>query len=232
MLHALARMAAWHACPQIAWFDHPERSSGALSSVLSTDASHVRGAVGDVVGLMLQNLVTLATGYFIALFFDWRMALLVTGALRWPRGVVHMAQAPWRARACGLQPVGAAQCVQRRSGRAPWRRQPGWLSGGRACMRVCLSAPAGILPLLVFAQVVQTKYMMGTSGAGDKLHGEANQSASESMTAIRAVSSYNMQPAVQDTYGRLLVRARARVGCVCASFVCTHGHEGLPGMKA
>jgi ABC-type multidrug transport system fused ATPase/permease subunit len=46
-----------------------------------SDASYVRGAVGDVVGLMLQNILCLAAGYVIAFIYEWRMALLVTGIL-------------------------------------------------------------------------------------------------------------------------------------------------------
>jgi hypothetical protein len=34
----------------VGWFDRDENSSGRLSTLLSTDAAYVRGAVGDVVG--------------------------------------------------------------------------------------------------------------------------------------------------------------------------------------
>jgi len=66
---------------EVAWFDDDEHSSGKLASALSSDASCVRGAVGDTMGLILQNLTTLACGYLIAFAYDWRMALLVTGVL-------------------------------------------------------------------------------------------------------------------------------------------------------
>lgn len=46
-----------------------------------SDAAYVRGAVGDVIGLMLQNVLCLAVGYLIAFIYNWRMALLVTGIL-------------------------------------------------------------------------------------------------------------------------------------------------------
>ena len=36
---------------------------------------------GDVAGIVLQNLSTLAVGYGIAFAYDWRMALLITGIL-------------------------------------------------------------------------------------------------------------------------------------------------------
>lgn len=64
-------------CRPRSWFDAEEHSSGKLSSHLATDASVLRGAVGDVIGVVLQNLSTMAVGYTIALVYDWRMALLV-----------------------------------------------------------------------------------------------------------------------------------------------------------
>ncbi|KAF5834437.1 P-loop containing nucleoside triphosphate hydrolase protein [Dunaliella salina] len=66
---------------EIGWFDREENSSGVLATRLSTDSSYVRGAVGDSVGLITQNLFSLIIGYIIAFVFNWRMALLVTGAL-------------------------------------------------------------------------------------------------------------------------------------------------------
>ncbi|KAJ9525056.1 hypothetical protein QJQ45_017385, partial [Haematococcus lacustris] len=66
---------------QVGWFDREENSSGVLTTKLGSDASYVRGAVGDTLGLMLQNVLCLAFGYVIALVYDWRMALVVTGAL-------------------------------------------------------------------------------------------------------------------------------------------------------
>eukprot|EP00775_Hariotina_reticulata_P008041 gene8041-8236_t len=65
---------------EIGWFDMEENSSGKLATHLSSDASVLRGAVGDVFGIVMQNLATMSVGYVIAFIFDWRMALLVTGA--------------------------------------------------------------------------------------------------------------------------------------------------------
>jgi len=66
---------------EVAWFDRDEASAGRLASHLASDATHVRGAVADVVGVVMQNLGTLGLGYGLALYFDWRVALLVTAAL-------------------------------------------------------------------------------------------------------------------------------------------------------
>ncbi|KXZ51733.1 hypothetical protein GPECTOR_11g18 [Gonium pectorale] len=66
---------------EVAWFDDSNHSSGKLTSNLATDATYVRGAVGDVFGVAFSNVSTLALGYLIAFAYDWRMALLITGVL-------------------------------------------------------------------------------------------------------------------------------------------------------
>lgn len=66
---------------EVGWFDQEANSSGQLTSRLAEDASTVRGAVGDVLGVMMQNVFCLASGYAIAFAYDWRMALVVTGTL-------------------------------------------------------------------------------------------------------------------------------------------------------
>ena len=45
---------------QVGWFDHEDHNSGQLSSRLSTDTTHVRGAVGDALGAVVQNLTCMA----------------------------------------------------------------------------------------------------------------------------------------------------------------------------
>lgn len=44
------------------WFDQDQHSSGQLSSTLSTDAAAIRGAVGDVCGVVVQNLACMLAG--------------------------------------------------------------------------------------------------------------------------------------------------------------------------
>jgi len=51
------------------WFDKDENSSGKLASSLSTDAAVIRGAVGDVFGMVVQNLACMAAG----MHFDSRL---------------------------------------------------------------------------------------------------------------------------------------------------------------
>lgn len=47
---------------ELAWFDEDEHGSSAVSSRLANDAAAVRGAVGDQLGLLVQNLVTVIAG--------------------------------------------------------------------------------------------------------------------------------------------------------------------------
>lgn len=82
-MHAVSRLSRQAHCPlrptclvaltgscnflqEVSFFDKEENSSGALSSRLSTDTASIRGAVGDQLGLLCQNLVTFAAGYIIA----------------------------------------------------------------------------------------------------------------------------------------------------------------------
>ncbi|KAL6762783.1 MDR-like ABC transporter [Haematococcus lacustris] len=55
---------------EVAFFDDDYNSSGRLTATLATDAAYIKGA----------NLTTLVFGYLLALIYDWRMALLITGA--------------------------------------------------------------------------------------------------------------------------------------------------------
>lgn len=45
------------------------------------DTIYVRGAVGDAIGAICQNSTCMFFGLLIAFAYDWRMALVVTGAL-------------------------------------------------------------------------------------------------------------------------------------------------------
>ncbi|XP_044969027.1 ABC transporter B family member 4-like [Hordeum vulgare subsp. vulgare] len=62
---------------EVAWFDDPRNSSGALGARLSIDSSNVRRLVGDNLSLMVQIISTLVTGAVIALIADWKLALII-----------------------------------------------------------------------------------------------------------------------------------------------------------
>ncbi|CAL8467005.1 g6541 [Coccomyxa elongata] len=66
---------------EVGWFDREENASGALASRLSADTAAIRGALGDQVGLLVQNLVTFAVAYLIAFSSGWKMTLVVTASI-------------------------------------------------------------------------------------------------------------------------------------------------------
>lgn len=61
----------------IAFFDQPEHSSGALCTYLATEASAVQGASGVRLGVLLQNFVTVGAGILIGFIFSWQLTLLI-----------------------------------------------------------------------------------------------------------------------------------------------------------
>ncbi|VAH78687.1 unnamed protein product [Triticum turgidum subsp. durum] len=63
---------------EIAWFDNPSNSSGALGTRLSVDALNVRRLVGDNLGIIVQSTAATITGFVIAFTADWRLALIIT----------------------------------------------------------------------------------------------------------------------------------------------------------
>ena len=56
---------------------------------------------------------------------------------------------------------------------------------------------------------------MGATSDGDKLHATANQSASETISAVRVVQSYNMRPGVIGRYRATLKASVNEVGNCC-----------------
>ncbi|XP_051225570.1 ABC transporter B family member 11 [Lolium perenne] len=62
---------------EVAWFDDPKNSSGALGARLSVDALNVRRLVGDNLALTVQIIATLITGFVIAVMADWKLSLII-----------------------------------------------------------------------------------------------------------------------------------------------------------
>ncbi|UJR23295.1 hypothetical protein I4U23_026311 [Adineta vaga] len=65
----------------IAFFDEPEHSSGALCTYLATEASAVQGASGVRLGVFFQNFITVGAGILIGFIFSWQLTLLIIGFL-------------------------------------------------------------------------------------------------------------------------------------------------------
>ena len=51
---------------EITWHDMPDNATGKVMTRLSTDTMSIRGAVGDQVGIVVQNLSTVVAAFVIA----------------------------------------------------------------------------------------------------------------------------------------------------------------------
>ncbi|EFR01322.1 leptomycin B resistance protein pmd1 [Nannizzia gypsea CBS 118893] len=60
----------------IAFFDLPENSTGALTSFLSTETKHLSGVSGATLGTILMVSTTLIVALTVALAFGWKLALV------------------------------------------------------------------------------------------------------------------------------------------------------------
>ena len=60
---------------EIGWFDDPDHSPGVLTFRLQAEAASIRGAVGDSLAVMAQNLVTMIAGITMAFIYGESFAL-------------------------------------------------------------------------------------------------------------------------------------------------------------
>ncbi|RHY82999.1 hypothetical protein DYB35_009156 [Aphanomyces astaci] len=65
----------------MAWFDNPAHSSGALSTRLATDSAAVRTMTAETLNAILLNVATLGVAFGIAFYNSWRMTVAFVGAL-------------------------------------------------------------------------------------------------------------------------------------------------------
>ncbi|XP_071479162.1 ATP-dependent translocase ABCB1-like [Diadema antillarum] len=78
----LRRKAFWTILRQdVAYFDQPSHSTGALATRLSADASNVKGATGARLSIVVQSLVTMTAALAIGFIFGWKLALLILACL-------------------------------------------------------------------------------------------------------------------------------------------------------
>uniref|UniRef100_A0A1A9X3Q1 ABC-type xenobiotic transporter n=1 Tax=Glossina brevipalpis TaxID=37001 RepID=A0A1A9X3Q1_9MUSC len=61
---------------EVAYFDHPTNSVGAICSRLAADCSNVQGATGTRIGMILQCLSTLVVGTIVAFVYSWNLTLV------------------------------------------------------------------------------------------------------------------------------------------------------------
>ncbi|KAI0537319.1 ABC transporter [Xylaria digitata] len=65
----------------VAFFDKEENTSGALTSFLSTETTHVAGLSGVTLGTLLTIITTLISSNIVALVFGWKLALVCFSAV-------------------------------------------------------------------------------------------------------------------------------------------------------
>ncbi|XP_034041907.1 bile salt export pump-like, partial [Thalassophryne amazonica] len=62
---------------EMAWFDEPRNSPGALTTRLATDASMVQGATGSQIGMIVNSLTSIGVSFIIAFYFSWKLTLVI-----------------------------------------------------------------------------------------------------------------------------------------------------------
>ncbi|XP_049765728.1 multidrug resistance protein homolog 49-like isoform X2 [Schistocerca cancellata] len=62
---------------EVAYFDDKNNSTGALCARLSGDAANIQGATGQRIGTITQSLGTLVLSVALAMYYEWRLGLLV-----------------------------------------------------------------------------------------------------------------------------------------------------------
>ncbi|KAL5267318.1 hypothetical protein ACHWQZ_G004385 [Mnemiopsis leidyi] len=65
----------------LAFFDHPSNSIGALTTRLATEANSVKDATGTRISTLIQVVVGMVVGVVIAFMADWRLALVCIACL-------------------------------------------------------------------------------------------------------------------------------------------------------
>ncbi|KAE8671238.1 ABC transporter B family member 11 [Hibiscus syriacus] len=66
---------------EVGWFDDPDNSSGSIGARLSTDATLIRGLVGDALAQMVSNLASAISGLVIAFIASWKLTFIILGLL-------------------------------------------------------------------------------------------------------------------------------------------------------
>ncbi|CAH1380444.1 unnamed protein product [Tenebrio molitor] len=62
---------------EMAWFDRKDNGVGALCAKLSGEAASVQGAAGIQIGIVLNSLSTFIIANTLALYFEWKLALVL-----------------------------------------------------------------------------------------------------------------------------------------------------------
>ncbi|XP_038210088.1 ATP-dependent translocase ABCB1-like [Zerene cesonia] len=61
----------------VGYFDDRAHSTGGLCARLSSEAAYVQGATGQQVGIILQGIGSIGLAFFLAMWFEWRVGIVV-----------------------------------------------------------------------------------------------------------------------------------------------------------
>lgn len=64
---------------EVAYFDQPENSSGAISARLSSEALGIQQLVGTRLGVLCESLALCFFGILFGLLFNWQLTIIVFG---------------------------------------------------------------------------------------------------------------------------------------------------------
>ncbi len=62
---------------EVAYFDQPENSSGAICARLSSDALAIQQMTGTRLGIICESLALFGFGLLFGIFFSWQLTLIV-----------------------------------------------------------------------------------------------------------------------------------------------------------
>ncbi|KAI9031132.1 P-loop containing nucleoside triphosphate hydrolase protein [Hyaloraphidium curvatum] len=65
----------------IGWFDDEKQSTGTLTAKLADDATQVKGLFGQLLGSLVQSLVTTAVGIGLAMWYGWKLAFIILATI-------------------------------------------------------------------------------------------------------------------------------------------------------
>jgi len=61
---------------EVAYFDRPENSSGAISNRLSSDALAIQQVTGSRLGMICESFALFASGLIFGLFLSWQLTII------------------------------------------------------------------------------------------------------------------------------------------------------------
>lgn len=80
---------------EMAWFEKKQNNSSLLVTTLAVDAAVVKGAVGDTLGVFVQNSATVVGAYTIAFIASWKMTLVMTATIPLLIGAQYVQTSLW-----------------------------------------------------------------------------------------------------------------------------------------